>query len=326
MGGLFGFRGPTFEPRRNFYQELPDPMSAAWQEGFIWKGVFFKLYSKREGEKLKAEMKALKHLGVEYLQTEASTRVIETFSHSTNNLSEISETGKPVATQVINVLLPLVCTVESSSWILLGTPVFSIKKSVADDQATKVVIESAAAFKSTFLLSGLTSKNFKVYNKGEELGSAPSYSNAGSAGHHSSYLPGNPGMGSLNSTFLLLTNVSKTLTTLPKINIMFILNQEPNAHVTFLEFPRKRMLDTNLIKHMLGYANKDINTTLLSNRKKPKDDLKAQISGTYLDSFSFKRRGWNFQIVHIDSKEPLPYGYYKNKRVSDLLSSSSTKR
>ena len=326
MGGLFGFRGPSFEPRRNFYQELPEAMSAAWQEGFIWKGVYLRLYSKKEAEQLKREMKALKHLGVEYLQTEATTRIVEGSTYSTNNISEILEQGKGATSQIINVLLPLFCTVESSSWVLLGTPIFPIKKSLADDQSSKVVVDSASTFKNSFLLSGLTPKNFKVYYKAEDgqgTGNTLSNTNTGVAGPHSSYLQGNQASSQHNNVFLLLTNVTKLLASLPKVSVMFIMNQEPNAHVTFLEPPKKKGLDINLIKKALGYENKDIDMSLLSKNKKSNTDHSKEF---FLNMINFKSRDWNFQMLYIDSKDPLPYSFGRNKRACDLLALSGTSR
>jgi len=328
IGGLFGFRGPSFEPRRNFYQELPDALSTAWLEGFIWKGVFLKLYSKKDGEQLKREIKSLKHLGVEYLQTEASTRFVEQHTHSTHNISELLEPGKSSASQIINVILPLVCTVESSSWILLGTPIFPIKKSIADDQNSKVVLESTSAFKNSFLLSGLTPKNFKVYSKIEEpqsMGTTPSNNTAGISGPHSSYLQGSSASNQPNNIFLLLTNATKVLPSLPKVTVMLILNQEPNAHVTFLELPKRKGLDLQLIKQALGYANKDIDMSLLRSPGKSTMDFKSETRGFFMNTINFKSKDWYYQMIYVDSKDSLPPSFARNKRACDLLEHSGTK-
>lgn len=49
-----------------FVENIPDAHSSLWVKGFIWRGVYFKLLSKKSAHTLKAEMKALKHVGVEY--------------------------------------------------------------------------------------------------------------------------------------------------------------------------------------------------------------------------------------------------------------------
>lgn len=327
MGGFLGFKGPSFEPRRNFFQDLPDAVSMAWQEGFIWKGVFLKLYSKKEAEKLKKEMKALKHLGVEYLQTEAGSRNVDMMSHSAHNISEISDTGKQ-GNHVVTVLLPLVCTVESSSWVLLGTPVFPIKKSIADDQASKMVQESIGTFKNSFLLGNLTAKNFKQYYRPDEnniVGNIPSSTNI-NTNVMSSYLQGNSTASNTNHTFLLLSNVSNTLTSLPKVNVMFLLNQEANAHVTFLEFPKKRALDPQLIKQALGYSTKNIDTSLLQKKNNKQINVaRSGKKGMFLDSIRFRRCGWIVQMVFVDANDELPSTFCRNKRACDLLSHSTNK-
>ena len=63
------------DPKQNQANELPDPLSPLWHKGFIWKKVFFKLYSKKQAGKVKKEVKALKHIAIEYLQTENTLKV-----------------------------------------------------------------------------------------------------------------------------------------------------------------------------------------------------------------------------------------------------------
>lgn len=78
-----------------------------WLKGFIWRGVYLRVVSKKQGKHVKSEMKALKHVGVEYLQNDCSFKIT-----SIPGLSAV----------FINYILPLMSYVETASFILYGTP------------------------------------------------------------------------------------------------------------------------------------------------------------------------------------------------------------
>jgi len=299
------------DPRQSAHAELPDPFAPIWQNGFVWKGVYFKLYSKREASKLKKEMKVLKHLAVECLQTETSIKIADAQGNTLNPNESIDPT-KQSSNQFVNIILPLMCTVEGSSWVLLGTPVLPIKKSSAEDQSSKLAQEASTMFRSSFLLSSLTPKNFKIFHKSEEHLITNSVTG----------LPSHLGSGNYNiNHFLVLSNVGKIGIPLPRVDVMFTLNQESNAHVTFLDYPKRGVIDADLIKKLLGYGKLDVGVNAFF-KKDPKADNKP----FYFEIMKFKRAGWQFQMIYIVGRDGLPINFTKNRRAMELLSYSKTKR
>ena len=123
--------------------------------------------------------------------------------------------------QFMNVILPLACIVESSSWVLFGTPVYPIKNTVSQDHSSKWATEAANQFKNSILLGSLTPKNFKIYSKQEESSSGQPDPNTSLKG---SLLGGGFHNSNVRNEFLLVSNVSKLGINLPKVDIMFILN------------------------------------------------------------------------------------------------------
>jgi len=301
---------------QNFYAEFPELFSAAWQEGFVWKGVYLKLYSKKEAEALKKELKALKHIGIEYLQTETSAKMTENLP-SLMNPNDQSIDGSKIGNngQTLTTILPLLCTVESSSWILLGTPIFAVKKGISEEYATRLHNEVSNLFKNTFLLGSLGIKNFKPYNKSDEstqpTAQPHTFGNIGNTNYTSG-----PGV---NSMFLMLCNVGKTMVPLPKVHSFMVIGQEINSSVSFLEYPRKG-IDVGLIKKALGYADEDIgNGSLVPGKRYPGHDLNFEV-------IKFKRGGWNLQMVYVTSVGHLPPTFAVNKRAMDLLACSESKK
>ncbi len=146
----------------NIYaKDLPEATLTVWVKGFIWKGVFFKAYSKKEAQALKREMRALKHLAIEYLQTEACFKFVEGQGITGMNVAgggvneSVSQDINKASNQSLQVILPLICSVESSSWILVGSPVFPRKKWGLEDSIFKFLQpDSSSIFKNSFLLSG----------------------------------------------------------------------------------------------------------------------------------------------------------------------------
>jgi alpha-tubulin suppressor-like RCC1 family protein len=295
------FKTSPLDPKQAIDPELPDIFSPVWQNGFVWKGVYFKLYSKREGLRLKKEMKVMKHLGVECLQTDTSIKL----DILGGNINDSVDTTKFMTNQIVNIILPLMCIVESSSWVLFGSPVFPIKKSTTEDQNTKLVQDASQIFKKSFLLNNLTPKNFKIYHTTQET--TTQHTGYSSIPHQNHYL--------------LLSNVSKIAIQLPRVDILFTLNQESNAHVTFLDYPKRGLIDVDLIKKVLGYAKYDISTNMLL-KKDPKQDNKP----LYFDILKFKRRGWLIQMIIVAAKDSLPSNFTKNRRAMEFLSHSEKKR
>lgn len=56
-------------------ENLPEAYSPRWLLGLIWKGVYFRLVSKNKSKSIKREIKALKHIGVEFLQGDFSFKI-----------------------------------------------------------------------------------------------------------------------------------------------------------------------------------------------------------------------------------------------------------
>ncbi len=295
QSAFLNFKAVPQDPKLNLERELPDIFSPVWQNGFIWKGVFFRLFSKKHARKIKKEMKVLRHVAVECLQTETCFK-IDTID------------GTPA---FMNIILPLMCTVESSSWVLLGTPVCPIKRTAQDDWTSKLAGDAAMTFKNSFLLSGITSRNFKIIHKTEEQ---PIQTNTfGGQSPNSGHQPINH--------FLMLSNVAKIVLPLPKVDVMFSLNQESNAHVTFLEYPKRGIIDPELIKRVLGYAKLEISVAALL-----KKDPRMENKPYHFDLLKFRRREWLIQIIYVVGREPLPSNFTRNRRAIDMISHSEKLR
>lgn len=102
---------------------------------------------------------------------------------------------------------------------------------------------------------------------------------------------------------------------------MFILNQEANAPVTFIEFPKRGVLEAELIKKLLNYTKLDVSLNVLL-KKDPKQDNKSY----YFEIMRFKRLGWHLQMIYVAPLiGNLPHNFNKNKRAMDLLANSEQK-
>jgi len=295
----FNFKQDPNDPRANLVYELPDIYSPLWHLGFVWKGVYFKLYSKRNAKQLKKEIKALKHIAIEYLQAETSIKLSDSIPH----FGEQVDKSQGI---VLNVILPLMTLVESSSWVLFGTPIFPLKKTGGDDVSNKLAQEGCNMFKNTLLLSTLTPKNFRAFYKHEDPTLNPISPTSAGSGYNQ---------------FIMIHNVAKNVIPLPKVDMMFVINQDPNAQITYLDYPRRGMIDVELVKKALGYSKYDIGINVLV-RKDPRLENKTMI----YDIIKFKRRGWQIQMVYVSSSQPLPTSFVRNKRAMEILSHSNSKR
>jgi len=314
IGGGISFAGDLKGDPQGYYVEFPEIFSPAWQEGFVWKGVYLKMYSKKDSQKLKKELKALKHLGIEYLQTETSVKLTENLP-SILNPNDSIDASRSYSGQTLTTLLPLICTVESSSWVLLGTPIFPARKGLSDDYLYKLNNEINNLFKNTFLLTNLSMRNFKPYHKLDEAPQAVQVHTFGNLGNTNHTTGSN-----LNNVFLVLSNVSQSLTPLPKVQSLLIISQEISSSISFLEYPKKG-LEPALIKKALGYADEDIGYDSLIHGRRQGDDHDLN-----LEIVKFSRAGWQFQMIYVESSAHLPPTFALNHRAMDLLSYSQTKR
>jgi len=302
---------------QNYYTDFPEIFAPAWQEGFVWKGVYLKLFSKQDSQKLKKELKALKHLGIEFLQTETSVKITENLPSILNPNDSIDASRSSPSGQTLTTLLPLLCTIESSSWVLLGTPILPIRKGLSDDYLYKLSHEVSNLWKNTFLLANTSVKNFKPYLKLDENVPAAQPHTFGNIGA-SNYTTGS----NLNNIFLVLSNVAQTLTPLPKVQTVMIISQEISSSISFLEYPKKG-LDPVLIKKALGYADEDIGFDSLMPHRKPVDSSTHDLN---FEILKFSRAGWQFQMIIVSSSNELPPTFAVNHRAMDLLSYSQSKR
>lgn len=271
---------------------------------------------------LKREMRALKHAVIEYLQTETCFRVLEGLGSNTGmNIVGINESVShdinKSSNQTFQVVPPLISLVESSSWILLGTPVFSRKKGGLEENLSKILnSEANVLFKNSFLLSRADPRNFKLYIKSDEQTLGQTHTLASSM------------LGQQTTNYLLLTNANRLVFQLPKVQSMFMIAQDDNVNIMFTEFPKKGYLDYNQIKKMLGYSKYDINLTNLKRRKvttlrdEPQNQKKEEFSEPYIfELIKFKKRGWDFQMIYINPREKSK-SFGVNKRATALLAKS----
>ena len=102
-------------------------------------------------------------------------------------------------------ILPLISVVEGSSWTLLGTPIFSRKFGAEESILKALKSDTASIFRSSYLLSGTSPINYKLYNRLEDtntiIGSTTNQGN----------------------NYLLLTNARKAIFYLPKIQVLFMI-------------------------------------------------------------------------------------------------------
>ena len=311
----------------NIYaKDLPEATSNVWVKGFLWKGVYFKLFSKKEGQLLKREMRALKHAAIEYLQTETGFRLIEglgsTIGMNIIGINEnISQDLTKTANQILQVIPPLINIVEGSSWILLGTPVFSRKKGGIEDSLSKILqVESNGVFKNSFLLSRADHRNFKLYCKNDDQMVGQSHTLTGSF------------LGQQSTNYLLLSQANRLVFQLPKVQTLFMIAQDEGVNIMFTEFPKKGFLDYKQIKKMLGYSKLDVNLTNLKRRKTtnmredPQNQKKEDIAEPYIfELIKFKKCGWNFHMIYINPREKSK-NFNVNHRATSLLAKSDRTR
>ena len=304
----------------NIYaQELPEAVSNVWAKGFIWKGVFLKRYSKKEAERLKQEMRSLKQLAVEYLQTESLFRFSDGNTNmpsmSLINMNEsLSQDAGRAATQIIQVILPLITVVESSSWVLLGTPIFPKQKNGSEDNFLRALQEPGIAFHNSYLLSNTNHNNYKVYNKPEDL------TGTLQSGVFS-------GLGSFVAptvSFALLSNTQRVMPRLPKVQVMFMIAQDDSVNIMFTEFPKQGIIEYTHIKKLLGYSELDISLASMQ-QKKGAITAKAKDQNLSFELLKFKKREWRFNLIYVKASSNTSQ-FPLNHRATELASKQDTPR
>lgn len=225
--GLFDpeLRAPENDPgiescKGRVRKYLPDKGDKAWLEGFVWKGVYLKAYSRVDGKKAKAEVNALKEIAIEYLQTESSFRLDPGAKPETSFLDGLNNNPKA---KFLNFLLPLVAVVESPSFTLLGSPVIINRKHGSDEAR---VSEPGRFFRRSLYLNSLEAGNLRFQvSSGEENSTVMQTPN-------SSAVWG--GSGSLNA---VLTNVRNLRPRHEPVCLMYLVNQDPNTNIVYFDPP-----------------------------------------------------------------------------------------
>lgn len=123
-------------------EELPEQFSPSWAEGFVYKGVYFKMMNKEEGECLKHEIKALKYFAMDYYQNE--------FQFQLENKSQI------------HFIMPLMNYVENSSFIVYGTPIM-INYSSQSLQDISQNVKLDQLFSGSLIIQNVTRSNLKQF-------------------------------------------------------------------------------------------------------------------------------------------------------------------
>ena len=215
--------------RGRFQKYLPHHTSPLWFEGFIWRGVYLKMYSRVEGKRIKAEIKALKNLAVEYLQTESSFKLDfqNIMKEKMNENSFLDVNFKTDQThgafKYVNFILPLICFVESPSWVLLGSPIIYNKRNGNEDVK---IMDPASYFKRSLYLNNLSNNNLKFHFANFEENSTVFQTPNSST----SWVNSN----NLNS---IINNVKNLIPKHDPVCLMYLINQDPNTNIVYFDTP-----------------------------------------------------------------------------------------
>lgn len=321
-----------------FHKYLPHHSSPIWLEGFIWRGVFLKMFSRVDGKKVKAEIKGLGNIAVEYLQTETSFKInfqnIVKEKLQENSFLDTNVKNDPMNCpfKFINFILPLICLIESPSWILLGTPIIYNKKHGNEDLK---VSEISNYFKRSLFINNLTSQNLKFYFSNSEETSTVFQTPNSSA----TYI--NPN--NLNS---IINNIKNIMPKHDPIYLMYLINQDPNTNIVYFDTPefnillfkflikiiRSGELDLNSIKQLMGYhyftkfqcSNMLINEPINqkeSNFLKLSSSEKSDI--LCLDVIRFEYLDWKFQMIYSTNIKNTSVPCIINDRAMEMVYFSS---
>ncbi|KAL4472690.1 hypothetical protein ABPG74_018639 [Tetrahymena malaccensis] len=290
---LSPIKKPSLQTENPYCDTLPEAFSPLWLRGFIWKGVYFRLLSKKKAKHVKCELKALKHIGLEYLQNDSSFKL--------NNIMNQS----PI---FINYLLPFISIVETSSFVIYGTPyIYSKNNSIEEGLVRQSGFNLYNAYNNTYLLKNLKESNLKLYHKIEENGG-----------------PQQP----IQNIFYIINNAKDLMPRHCESNLMFKISQEITEGIVFQQPPKDGFIEISQLKKAMGYP--DINfkyASLNYNQQKiekQQEQQNQQKSSSYkLDQISFKKHGWLFKMIFMSQHDSNRFNL--NKRASELLNLAQRK-
>lgn len=183
------------------------------------------MYSKKDAKKIKSELKMLKNLAIEYLQSESTFKLDnqskDKMSESYIEIKNIKNIENSANYKYINFILPLICYVESSSWILLGTPYIYNKRN--EDHKIRNLNDY---FQQSLFLSSLNQKNLKYHYKMYEESSTILLTPNSSAT-----------LSVTNTLNVIITNVFNILPKQANTCLMYVINQDHNTNVVYFDPP-----------------------------------------------------------------------------------------
>ena len=211
---------------------MPHHTSPIWFQGFIWRGVYLKMFSRVDGKTIKAEIKGLKNLAIEYLQTENSFKIdfqklikekIHDNSFLDANINKPNDQNNNFPFKYINFILPLICYIESPSWVLLGTPLIFNKKHGHEELK---IHDISQYFKKSLYLNNLSNQHLKFHFTNYEETSTVFQTPNSSATFMN---PNN-----LNS---IINNVKTLIPRQDPVYLMYLINQDPNTNIVYFDTP-----------------------------------------------------------------------------------------
>ena len=125
---------------------LPPHEAPLWREGFLWKGVYFRLLARAEAKFLKQEMLGLKYAALELdtLQQSFSKKLNKRKAHIAGG-GPARSASKARATMITHTFLPLLSYGESGAFLLYGTPCLQLKEGLDPTLAAALTRASGLA-------------------------------------------------------------------------------------------------------------------------------------------------------------------------------------
>lgn len=173
-------------------------------------------------KQIKNEIKALKVLEVEYLQSEYIFKLDPAKESLKESLNELNvKSNDHISEKYLNFIMPLICYVESTSWILVGTPITYLK--TKEDPKIK---ECSYYFKNSLFLRNLSMKNLRFHSRiNDESANIPHTPNSSAI------------FGPSNSINAIITNVEGILPKLRDACLLYIINQDLFSNVVYIDPP-----------------------------------------------------------------------------------------
>ena len=226
------------EEKYPFCSKIPPFYSNLWLKGFIWKGLIFflidykylfiyinflkfiyfhklikffffyigvylKIISKKNRKQLKNLIQSLKNISVESYFSGNTFKI--------NDDSKIKSSEKQTKNSFfLNLITPLICYIESSSWILFGSPVI-IQNRINEEKENLINFNNL--FKnSIFSVKELNINSFTLYDCSIKSNLAVK-----------------------NSLNLIYTNIEEILPKIPNSQFMLILHSDININIVYLD-------------------------------------------------------------------------------------------